>query len=427
MKKGTHKTLRQHALALLSILSLPMALTGCGGGSSTAAASYDRGYYEGEAEVMEAPAYGVDFYAGDYDNGMYDAAAETTAAAAAVPYPQEKAAPVPEGALEDADTGDSSGVTQTAVSDTTLPMDRKLIRNIELRVETTSFDDLLTSIQTKVSQLEGYTEQSDISGNSITQMGRPSKKYASMVLRIPAGKLNTFVSYVEADGNVTYRSENVSDVTLQYSDMESRLKTLRMEQDRLWELLAKADTTEAIILLEERLTEVSSEIETIGSRLRHMDNSVTYSTVYLDITEVDLESPTEPETPWQQIQRGFARNLNDLGTALTAFFIGLLSNSPTYIFLLLFFFAAYRLIRMIIRHKQKKEEAPTEAKKTFFSYRKAREQAARATGPAAGYGQGAGGQATGPAAGYGQGAGGQTAPAADAQEQTGQTVTDDTK
>ncbi len=361
MKKCTPMTLGQSACLLL--LALSLALTGCGGGSmsaQTAAETYDMGYYD--AAPAEAPALVDDYYEGSYDIPLYnDIAAETTAASIL----EEEQTDRSEG-KGSSDTGASSGVTQTTTSDPALPMDRKLIRNIDLRVETTSFDQLLTSIQAKVSQLEGYTEQSDISGNSITQMGRPSKKYASMVLRIPADKLNTFVSYVEADGNVTYRSENVSDVTLQYSDLESRLKTLRMEQDRLWELLAKADTTEAIILLEERLTEVSSEIETIGSRLRHMDNSVTYSTVYLDITEVDLVSPTEPETPWQQIQRGFARNLNDLGTALTAFFIGLLSNSPTYVFLLLLLFAAFRLIRFFIQRNRQTPKAPKKTGKKML-------------------------------------------------------------
>ena len=360
MKKCTPMTLGQSACLLL--LALSLALTGCGGGSmsaQTAAETYDMGYYD--AAPAEAPALVDDYYEGSYDIPLYnDIAAETTAASIL----EEEQTDRSEG-KGSSDTGASSGVTQTTTSDPALPMDRKLIRNIDLRVETTSFDQLLTSIQAKVSQLEGYTEQSDISGNSITQMGRPSQKYASMVLRIPADKLNTFVSYVEADGDVAYRAETGRDGGGRSSDLESRLKTLRMEQDRLWELLAKADTTEAIILLEERLTEVSSEIETIGSRLRHMDNSVTYSTVYLDITEVDLVSPTEPETPWQQIQRGFARSLNDLGTALTAFFIGLLSNSP-YIFLLLLLFAAFRLIRFFIQRNRQTPKAPKKTGKKML-------------------------------------------------------------
>lgn len=329
MKKHIRHASRHLAL-LLSAAALAAALSGCGGGASqsmsavetTAAAAFDSGYGENFA-------------------AEYDAMPAETAA------PQAMAAGGSDSAGSTANT--SSGVTEHTSSDVPLPMERKLIRNMNLDVETTEFDSLVTAIQQKVAELQGYIEQSDISGNSITQMGRPSRKHASMTLRIPADKLNSFIAQVEADGNVTYKSETVSDVTLQYSDVESRLKTLRLEQERLWELMAKAETTEAIIALEARLTEVSSEIESSESRLRYLDNSVAYSTVYLNLSEVDLETPTEPETAWQQIQRGFARNLNTLGSALTAFFIGLISGSPILLFFILLILLAYFLIRAIHR------------------------------------------------------------------------------
>ncbi len=341
MKKRTRQPSRRLAL-LLSAAAISALLSGCGSGSSksmyvaetTAAAAFDGGYE------------------GSYDMAASEAVAEETAAA-----PQAMAMPGG-GANTASVTNTASDITEHTSSDVPLPMERKLIRTMNLEVETTDFDTLLTAIQNKVSQLQGYIEQSDISGNSITQMGRPSRKYASMTLRIPADHLNSFIAQVEADGNVTFKSENVSDVTLQYSDVESRLKTLRLEQDRLWELMARAETTEAIIALETRLTEVTSEIESSQSRLRYLDNSVTYSTVHLNLSEVDLESPTAPETAWQQIKRGFARNLNALGSALTAFFISLLSGSPIFMFLILLILLAFLIIRMIRRmHRRKRKTA----------------------------------------------------------------------
>ncbi|MDO5551639.1 MAG: DUF4349 domain-containing protein [Lachnospiraceae bacterium] len=347
MKKHIRHPSRHLAL-LLSAAALSAALSGCGGGASksmsavetTAAAAFDRGYEEG--------------FAAEYDAMPAETAAH-----------QAMAAGGSDSAASTANT--SSGVTEHTASDVPLPMERKLIRNMNLDVETMEFDSLVTAIQKKVAELQGYIEQSDISGNSITQMGRPSRKHASMTLRIPADKLNSFIAQVEADGNVTYKSETVSDVTLQYSDIESRLKTLRLEQERLWELMAKAETTEAIIALEARLTEVSSEIESSESRLRYLDNSVTYSTVYLNLSEVDLETPTEPETAWQQIQRGFARNLNALGSALTACFIGLISGSPILLFFILLILLAYFLIRTIHRMRnqpRKSGRSQTDRNKT---------------------------------------------------------------
>lgn len=343
-----------------AMLSLTLVLGGCGGGSQTMATAFSN---QAAAETMAA-AY-------DYDNGTmdYERGYGISMDAMPAPAPLPAGAPVyPEAAEEKfmetemqagASTGGAQALPENSAANTseTLPLERKLIRNMNLSVETTSFDTLLQSIQTKVGELQGYIEQSDISGNSITNQGRPSKKYANLVLRIPAQNLNSFISQVESEGNVTYKSESINDVTLEYSDVESRLKTLRMEQERLWELLAQADSTESIILLEERLTEVSSEIESSESRLRHMDNSVTYSTVYLDITEVDIESPTQPETAWQQIQRGFTRNLISLMDNLTIFFIHLLSSLPVLIFLALLVLIVVVIIRRI-RKKHKKPPVP---------------------------------------------------------------------
>lgn len=319
-------------------LSFLLLLGGCGGASSFSSAS-------SQMAVAETAAA-----AGNYDLGFNGAA-----------IPMEAPAP----ASAPREISEENGITEEKASDTVssipVPLTRKLIRNMDLQVETTDFDPLITSLQAKVAEYQGYIEQSDISGNSITNQGRPSKKSAHMTLRIPAEKLDLFISQVEAAGNITYKSESVSDVTLQYSDIESRLKTLRMEQERLWELLAQADTTEAIILLEERLTEVSSEIESSESRIRYLDNSVTYSTVYLTIDEVDIESPTQPETAWQQIQRGFTRNLINLMDNLTQFMISLLSNLPVILFLALLVFIIVMVIRRINKRKSARKTSPQTA------------------------------------------------------------------
>lgn len=333
------------------VLIFTLSLSGCGGSGS-----FSSQYAAAETMAETAAA------AMGYDLG-FDSSNSMAMAPAAAPVPMEAGAMEEEIAWEEdavpmeGSMPDTSPQELPSVSDSApIPLERKLIRNMDLTVETTDFDPLINALQTKVAEFEGYIEQSDISGDSITNQGRPSKKYAHMTLRIPADKLDSFVSQVEAAGNITYKSENVSDVTLQYSDIQSRLKTLRMEQERLWELLGKADTTEAIVLLEERLTEVSSEIESYESRMRYLDNSVTYSTVYLSIQEVDIESPTKPETAWQQIQRGFTRNLIALMDNLTQFFIEFLSHLPVILFLALLVLAVVWIVRRISRRRKEKKQ-----------------------------------------------------------------------
>lgn len=349
MKKVRHSRIRcpsrPLAASLAALLAAGLLLGGCAGRSGNFNAAL--------SETTAAP---------------YDTVIAETAAAEIY----EEQLMVPQEAATEAGSYDGSGSTENTgsagvTSDTgaltetdgdPLPLKRKLIRTVSMEVETLEFDDLITAIQEDTDRLNGYIEQSDISGNSITSQGRPSSRYGSMTIRIPADQLNDFITQVESNGNVIYKSENVTDVTLQYSDVESRLKTLRTEQDRLWELLAIADTTESIIALEKRLTEVTTEIESSESRLRYMDNSIFYSTINLTIREVDTESPTQPETAFQQIKRGFTQNLNSLLSALSAAAIGLAVNSPTLLFILLLVILIWFIARKLKKRSLRQYEVP---------------------------------------------------------------------
>lgn len=263
---------------------------------------------------------------------------------------QETAAEAP------ADSGDltsASGIDQ-AVSPA-----RKLIRNVHMSVETDSFDNLIGQLQSKVTELAGYIEQSDISGSSITYNNVRPNRYASITARIPADKLNQFIAVVEGNGNVTNKSESAQDITLQYSDLESRKKTLTVEQERIWSLLEKADTLEAVIVLEERLSEIRYELESMEARLKLFDNQVEYSTVEISVHEVlpvDF-TPVAPETVSQRIKKGFSKNVENVSKTFTNLFVGIVSGIPVWLPLA----AAILLIAVIAKHifrKNRKAVSP---------------------------------------------------------------------
>ena len=225
---------------------------------------------------------------------------------------------------------------------------RKLIRNVELWAETEDFDGLLRSIQEQISSLSGYVEQSDLSGSSIQYDSRPSRRYASITARIPADRLDSFLQAVEDQANVTERSETTTDVTLQYSDLESRKKTLTTEQDRIWALLEKADTLEAVIALEERLSEIRYQLESMESQLRLYDNQVDYSTISIHISEVAVYTPTGSQSIGTRIQDGFKRNLSSVKAAAVDLFVLVISTLPIWLPALLVFAAATAGIRHYI-------------------------------------------------------------------------------
>lgn len=313
MKTGKITSKRAAPLAAL-LLGATVLLTGCGGSSKSAS---------------------------DY------AVTETTAAS--YEYASAQAAAAEGGGIAETVQNlsldsSSSGIAPQQVTG------RKLIRNVNLSVETDSFDNLLTDLQNQITALSGYVERSDISGSSMTWGNRPSSRYASMTARIPSNKLDQFVKTVQDYSNVTYKSENTTDVTLQYSDLESRKKSLTMEQERIWALLEKADTLEAVISLEERLSEIRYQLESMESQLRLYDNQVDYSTVEISIQEVTAFSPTEPESVGTRIRNGFSKNLKAMGSFLTELVILIIAAIPIWLPVL----AIAALIAAVLRWRMKK-------------------------------------------------------------------------
>lgn len=264
------------------------------------------------------------------------------------------------GWYEEADFEEEAGETASSDSSFLQTAARKLIRTVEMNVETDQFDSLLHSIRERVDTFSGYIEQSDVSGQRTNYQGNPIPRSACLTVRIPSVKLDSFTSAVEDGANVTNRTENTRDVTLQYSDIESRKKSLTIEQERLWELLEKADSLESVIALEERLSEIRYELESMESQLRLYDNQIDYSTVYLYIDEVTVYTPTAPETISERLQHEFTRNLNGMSEFCINLFIAVLAGSP--IWIPLFFIAALLLIPVKRRHwkKQLKQKAMKE-------------------------------------------------------------------
>ena len=226
---------------------------------------------------------------------------------------------------------------------------RKLIRDVSMNVEARDFDGVLSQITDKVGELGGYVESSDVSGVSVDSYGGSQQRHADIRARIPADRLDRFVETVESAGNVTSKQEQVTDVTLQYSDTESRKKSLEIEQERLWALLEKAESLDAVVALEARLSEIRYELESYTSQLRLYDNQVDYSTVSIYMREVKDLTPTAPDSIGTRIQKGFNRSLNNLGAAVTDLIVWLAVNSPILFVLAVIIGAVVLIVRRLSR------------------------------------------------------------------------------
>ncbi len=300
------------SIVLLSTFAFAYLLSGCGSAASDSAKAAEyapTAAYE-EAMGMEAP--GMNYRSDDvYEMDMVEEAVEEPAAEM------------------NGDMNGSDSQLEAKVSN------RKLIKTVSMDVETKEFDSLIATITARIEQLGGYMESMNVSGRSYGS-DYVSTRNANIVARIPAQNLNGFVSTIEDNSNITNKNENTEDVTLQYTDVRAHRDSLRVEQERLNELLAEADSLETIIALEERLTEVRYELESYESRLRSMDNQVDYSTVYLYVNEVKewTPEPVEEETFGQRISKGFTRSCKNAWGGFQDFLVGFVSALPIIVIVL---------------------------------------------------------------------------------------------
>lgn len=261
--------------------------------------------------------------------------------------PEEVYGETKEEVLYDEVTSEESGST------TVLPENQKLIRTVYMDAETLDMDPLMRWIENRVGELGGYFEEKSIRRSGSRDDGS-YYQYADLMIRIPAENLDQFVSQVGDNANITSTSETTENVTLTYVSTQSRVLALETEQTRLLELLENAETMEDLLTIEERLTEVRWELENYASQLRVLDNQVNYSTVYLDIREVDVPTVMAERTVWQKIGDGFTENAADVLEGLVNTFIWVLTAIPYLIPLALIGGAVVLILRLVLRKKKPK-------------------------------------------------------------------------
>lgn len=275
------KSIRKSALGVFLLTAMAvMSIGGCGSSGSGNEMAADT------AASVTAEAAG-----GAWDGGIYESAAIV----------------------------EEAGYEETDAAETVQDQSRKLIKNVDMSVETEEFDQLIYNVEQKVAELGGYVEQSNVYNGSYTSNYR--SRSASITARIPAQKLDQFVTDVADQSNVIRKNESVEDVTLQYVDLDSHKKALQAEQESLLAMLEQAESIEDIITINEQLTDVRYRIESMESQLRTYDNKINYSTVYLDVTEVEQYEPYVAKSTSERISEGFMKNLRRVGDGIANFFI----------------------------------------------------------------------------------------------------------
>lgn len=227
--------------------------------------------------------------------------------------------------------------------------ERLIIHNADLRLEVKNLEKTHVKLEERVERLGGYIVESNVYSESEGFLN------GMIVARIPEESFQKFLA--EAEGTaakVLERSVKGEDVTEEYVDLESRLKSKRTVEARLLDFMKKAEKTEDLLRISTDLARVQEEIETIMGRMKFLDNQVAYGAVTINTFEEKVIVPNidkDELNTWEKTKKQFAGSINFLLGALSTILIFIFGNLPLLIILGAAFLIGFRFIK-----KKKNEE-----------------------------------------------------------------------
>ncbi len=196
--------------------------------------------------------------------------------------------------MEDVSVNESfNTITNNDISDNTasqIHIDLKIIKTAEVRYKVKEVKTATKKIKQLARLYNAYISDLRFENNKYSHENRftikiPKQHFDAMMDSMPI--IAEFVDYE----NITTK-----DVTEEFMDIETRLKTKLEVKERYESILRKnAKTVEDILATEEKLGVIQEEIEAAQGKLKYLSNKVAFSTIQIDLYEtVDFQE--KPET-----------------------------------------------------------------------------------------------------------------------------------
>lgn len=179
--------------------------------------------------------------------------------------------------IEGTDTGEATTSDKAAINSS------KLAYFYNFTKYTETFSNDTEKLQKLVDDFGGYIETANIGDSSYSS----SSQTAYYELRIPVSKETDFLKELEKLGKTTNKQVSTENYSVSYSDNESKIKALETEEESLLALLAKSDKVDDMLKIQDRLTTIRSQRETLVRENRSIDNQVDYLTVTLNLYEIN--------------------------------------------------------------------------------------------------------------------------------------------
>lgn len=171
--------------------------------------------------------------------------------------------------------------------------DNKVIKTGSLSLHVGDVRETVTELKTVVADMAGYVDNSNINLYDGAYSG-------TVTLRVPDESFDAALSALKGLSiYVISEYTNSEDVTLYYTDLESRLRNYKAEEEQYLALLNRAESVDSIIAITQALTNIRYQIENLESQIKGYDNQINYSSITVNLEED--ASPSGVVETWSPI------------------------------------------------------------------------------------------------------------------------------
>jgi len=218
---------------------------------------------------------------------------------------------------------------QSDDNSTEIITERKVIKRGEIKFQTRSIQETTSLITKNVNDLKGYISSDNVynSDDRITQR---------IEIRIPADSFDDLLLRIsESARKIDFKNVQVQDITEEFIDIETRIKTKKELESRYRDLLVKAKTVEEILSIEKELGTLRSDIESIEGRLKYLKDQVNLSTLSVEYYELTSSTLNFSSKLGKAVVMGWK--------LLLGFIIGLVNLWPFIIIIVVIIIVALRI------------------------------------------------------------------------------------
>lgn len=238
---------------------------------------------------------------------------------------------------------DAEREQESVAEETVAPSTRMIIHEARISTNVKDLKKAQHNMEQRVKDYGGYIVESNV------YLESDETSSGKMIVRIPEKHFETFLSEAEVEASkVLEKNVTGQDVTEQYVDLSSRVKSKRAVEERLLAFMKDAEKTEDLLKISSDLAKVQEEIEVLVGKIKYLENQTSFSTIELTMFEnrvIIPEIENKDLNTWEKTKKQFITSTNALlsiGSGIIVFIVG---NLPVLILVTIIAVAVFWIIK----------------------------------------------------------------------------------